>query len=592
MPIISNGIQINLTAKDEASPALNQVKKSVEGVDSATTKASQGFDSSAFGSGVSINAWMQIAQAVFKAGQEIYEFAKQGAQLQLVEYRFDRLAQSIGTTSDVLLNDLRDATHGMYSDSELMQSALDFMSLGLAKNHDEAIRLATVASGLNMNMNQLVLTLTNMTTMRFDAIGMRVDGFKDKVKALEAAGYSAEAAFKEAFLKQAEEQLKTVGNAADTAAGEFMKMEADWKNFTDSMKKGALEAVIPLIRNMNDLRDTTNKQKEAFHELIEAGVVPAWKETDFWRQRNEALILQLERGKEMTKFYSQQIQANTIAQTENAAAVQLTEAQVKELTKTNQAYLSSVGSLTNEIQKFSEKSISLRDEQDNLLAKKQALITQGYAPESQALQDINNKLADNEAAQRKNADEAELAGRRRILSMLEQQLAIDGLDARETEYLLSKGLEWGIYSQDAVDAMRKAQAEVAALESKFNALPTEHTFTVNIQTTGALPGFNPQALPGGYGYQGAGYAEGGIATGPQSGHMELLHGTEAVIPLQGGSVPVQMISNGGQSMAGDIYITLSVNSPVSIMDENKTNNVLLPLIVDGIKTAQRQGLIQ
>jgi len=37
-----------------------------------------------------------------------------------------------------------------------------------------------------------------------------------------------------------------------------------------------------------------------------------------------------------------------------------------------------------------------------------------------------------------------------------------------------------------------------------------------------------------------GYAEGGIATGPASGYTATLHGTEAVIPLRGGAVPVQL----------------------------------------------------
>ncbi|HKK61236.1 MAG TPA: hypothetical protein VJ951_01670, partial [Bacteroidales bacterium] len=35
-----------------------------------------------------------------------------------------------------------------------------------------------------------------------------------------------------------------------------------------------------------------------------------------------------------------------------------------------------------------------------------------------------------------------------------------------------------------------------------------------------------------------GYAEGGIASGSESGHLAMLHGTEAVIPLKSGNVPV------------------------------------------------------
>jgi murein DD-endopeptidase MepM/ murein hydrolase activator NlpD/predicted chitinase len=40
------------------------------------------------------------------------------------------------------------------------------------------------------------------------------------------------------------------------------------------------------------------------------------------------------------------------------------------------------------------------------------------------------------------------------------------------------------------------------------------------------------------------YAAGGIASGPGSGHMAMLHGTEAVIPLSGGSIPLKILSSG------------------------------------------------
>ena len=40
------------------------------------------------------------------------------------------------------------------------------------------------------------------------------------------------------------------------------------------------------------------------------------------------------------------------------------------------------------------------------------------------------------------------------------------------------------------------------------------------------------------------FATGGIATGPTSGHLAKLHGTEAVIPLSGGSIPLKILSSG------------------------------------------------
>ena len=46
-----------------------------------------------------------------------------------------------------------------------------------------------------------------------------------------------------------------------------------------------------------------------------------------------------------------------------------------------------------------------------------------------------------------------------------------------------------------------------------------------------------------------GYANGGISTGPASGHMELLHGTEAIIPLNNGYIPVQIQGNNAELIA-------------------------------------------
>jgi len=57
-----------------------------------------------------------------------------------------------------------------------------------------------------------------------------------------------------------------------------------------------------------------------------------------------------------------------------------------------------------------------------------------------------------------------------------------------------------------------------------------------------------------------GYQSGGISTGPESGHMELLHGTEAVIPLEHGSVPVQLMGISGGSNGEDIKLLREQNT--------------------------------
>ena len=139
-----------------------------------------------------MTAALATATAAVYALKKGFDFAEEGAQLLLTEQRFDRLAATIGTTSAALRSDLQDAMGGIVSKTEALQLGTDLLSLGLVKSSDEAVRMARAVGELGMDMNQLVLTLTNQTTMRFDALGVSVDGFQDKVNALKAAGHDAD----------------------------------------------------------------------------------------------------------------------------------------------------------------------------------------------------------------------------------------------------------------------------------------------------------------------------------------------------------------------------------------------------------------
>ena len=139
-----NEVKITVTAKDNASKNLKDVNKSLgELGDNAESAGGglQGFADNWSQLLLGINQGIAIARAAGEALQKVYDIAKEGAALEFAERKFNNLADSIGTTADVLLVDLRDATSGMMSDAELMASAADMMGLGLAKTHDEAVRL-------------------------------------------------------------------------------------------------------------------------------------------------------------------------------------------------------------------------------------------------------------------------------------------------------------------------------------------------------------------------------------------------------------------------------------------------------------------
>lgn len=249
-------LQIVISALDKASRDINKLKSEISGVNNASKDATKGTGDFTTSITSMIGKAALAAGAVVAVGMAlkgVYDSAKEAAELDYARSKFDNLSKSIGTVSDALLTDLRAATSGMVSDADLIAGAGDFMALGLAKTHDEVVRLSTVAGALNMDMNQLVLTLTNQTTMRFDQLHVSVDGFDAKVKALEKSGLSASDAFTEAFLQQAEEQIATVGSAADETIGSFMRFEAASKNLAKALKGDLATALAPVVDELAEM---------------------------------------------------------------------------------------------------------------------------------------------------------------------------------------------------------------------------------------------------------------------------------------------------------------------------------------------------
>lgn len=243
---MANLIDILINARWQGGSATQQAKRDLGGIDNASQKSSvslRGFATQA----VAVTAALGTIAVAVKQG---YEALQEGAEIDLANQRFERLAGTIGTTASALRMDLTEATRGMMTQAEQVALAGDLMSLGLAKTHEQAVRLTRVASALNMDMNQLVLTLTNQTTMRFDSLGVAVDGFDERLEALEKQGYSTNEAFSEAFLQQAEAQILKVGDAADTAAGKLERLENRAEDAGDALKLRFLQAVDPALTNM------------------------------------------------------------------------------------------------------------------------------------------------------------------------------------------------------------------------------------------------------------------------------------------------------------------------------------------------------
>jgi hypothetical protein len=140
-------------------------------------------------------------------------------QIDAMQNRFERLADSIGSSGDALMGRLQEATNGMMTSAQLMESATGIMSLGLGKTEDQTVRLATVVGKLGWDMQQVILTFANNSKMRLDALGLSVEDVTQRAKELEKQGYSTDAAFDMAVIEAGEAKIELLGDASQTTAG-------------------------------------------------------------------------------------------------------------------------------------------------------------------------------------------------------------------------------------------------------------------------------------------------------------------------------------------------------------------------------------
>lgn len=233
-------LAIIISAVNQASRELKQIRDEVQGLGDAGKNANKGGLQALKDGFSAVQGAALKAYAAFKITKEavdkVYQAAREGADLVYLEQKFDNLSRSIGTTSNALLMDLRSAVKGTKSDMELMAGASDMLALGLAKTHDQAVRLTAVAGALGWNMDQLTLTITNETTKRLDTLGLSVESVKGRYEALKEAGMEGQQAMLQAVIEAGEAMVTLQGHVGDTTLGAYQRMEAAQADYFGELK--------------------------------------------------------------------------------------------------------------------------------------------------------------------------------------------------------------------------------------------------------------------------------------------------------------------------------------------------------------------
>lgn len=272
--------------------------------------------------------------------------------------------------------------------------------------------------------------------------------------------------------------------------------------------------------------------------------------------------------------------ANTLTEVSDAAVIT-----AESMNAINTEYLGTLGQVQSAETSYQDNAKSLAEERIRIEQERADAIAQGWWEGSEKIKEFDTALFENNLKARENATEHELANKKIILGLLERKFTADGiLDDTELQWLLDKGVAWGIYSQTVVTETAKAIKEANNLVSAINAIPTSKSFTMfmNMNSTNAA-----NVRPG------SGRASGGPVSA-NSMYVVGEEGPELFVPNQSGTI----IPNGGGAGSGgvggaasSIVVNLSMNSVVSMADRESMKR-LTPFIIDGIREAQAQGYIR
>jgi hypothetical protein len=388
-----------------------------------------------------------------------------------------------------MLGQLRQATHGMVSDAQLVQTATDIISLGLADTGAGVVDLAALISELGWDMQTVIMTFANNSEMRLDQLGLSVEDVTARAKALEAAGLSASEAFDQAVIDAGREKLELLGSAAETTAGDIARAEVAWTNLIDQLKVGTAQAAGPALSTLNTLTEIRNE----FILLHQQGAI---SEREF-RAGIAAVTLGLLQGSENAQAYLDRL---TAVNDEAAAADQVMRSyanstvQAAEVVNTLSRVTEAWGTVNEDAHERAR--VAIEEEQ----ALRDAL-ARGYELTSTTIEEnIRTNIAALEE-ERRAAEEAAIAYGRDFAAALEagddavydvnqqlfDQIAVLGA---EPALLMAAGLALTDYSEDALKAALQQAAMNAAI-AELAPLVANGTITIG-DAVGALEDFETQ----------------------------------------------------------------------------------------------------
>lgn len=196
------------------------------------------------------------ATAAIYTVRQAWNFAKGGAEIEETKGILDNLARKYQTTSDSMVKSMREASQGLIADSNLASIALGGLAKGLKP--EQMINLASAAALLGDTVGKNATEAFNdlseaLESGRVKAIrgfaGATIDlkdTFGDLTDRLTAAE-KAQAMYALVMIHATKLQKDQTSAVSDTA-DEMERIEARWKNTTDTIKTYAMRATVAIYK--------------------------------------------------------------------------------------------------------------------------------------------------------------------------------------------------------------------------------------------------------------------------------------------------------------------------------------------------------
>lgn len=553
MPLITpNKLTISIEAEDRASAQLKKINGELDRINGELDQMEQnrrnkgglGFDIVELQAATAFIE--QVGTALFEASKEIYAFGRAGAEIERMAASFELVAGGTAKSTE-MLEKLRAASNGTISDMELMATANRAIMLGVTNDAEEMAKLLQIAAvrGRAMGVSttkafeDISTGIGRGSAMILDNLGIVVDSKKNYEDYARIIGKTAAELTKEekaqallnAVLQDGNRILAEAGGLAVDNLSAYERLEASWTNYTNALKTSIGSDINPLVDGLGELLETATAMQGKFKRA------PLWTYL-FPPAAAVASIVNIVEG------MNDEVDVATRNYTAMAEAQELaTDAS---------------GNMNMSL----EEQISLLEEQERTA--------------SQANQTFLGLVDQFVNLEGRSAEEVEKSTRRIVLSMLERQLAMDGLNKAETNYLLDLGVKWGVYTESAASEARKAMAEVARLSSSFSNLPGYRSMVIDVMLTGSGAQLvtNESVVFEGVKVQPELRAGGGpVMAG--SPYIVGEQGAELFVPGQSGTI----IPN---SQMGGVVVNMTYAPAISLASAQEAQDVLLPFIRDGV----------